>query len=59
MCQLLQAEIKKKLVEEEFPKYFGMFAKLLKDNGSNGYFVGNEVIVSRHMLNDIIFIVDA
>ena len=39
---LLQAELQKKAVEEEYPKFFGFFQKLLKEN-SSGLFVGKDV----------------
>ena len=38
-----QAELEKKALEEEFPKFLGFFEKLLKENAPNGVFVGKDV----------------
>ena len=40
-----QAELEKKALEEEFPKFFGFFEKLLKENAPNGVFVGKDVSI--------------
>ena len=44
-----QAELEKKALEEDFPKFFGFFQKLLKENAPNGVFVGKDVSISVHV----------
>ncbi|KAK7102161.1 glutathione S-transferase-like [Littorina saxatilis] len=41
-----KAELEKKLATEDLPKFLGLFEKLLKDNGSKGFFVGNSVTLA-------------
>nr|KAG5706021.1 hypothetical protein BaRGS_028130 [Batillaria attramentaria] len=41
-----KSEALKKCVEEQIPKFLGLFEKLLQENGSNGYFVGNSLTLA-------------
>jgi len=41
-----KAELKKKLLEETFPNTMKIFAKLMKENGSGGYFVGKSLTMA-------------
>ena len=44
LWSMLQAEQKKKFLEEELPKSLAAIEKLLKDNkGGDGFFVGDAV----------------
>lgn len=47
-------ELEKKLTDEDFPKYFGFFQKLLQENGT-GVFVGSEITLADLFVYDIMF----
>nr|KAG5699875.1 hypothetical protein BaRGS_034649 [Batillaria attramentaria] len=49
-----KAELGKKLVEEELPKFFGFFQKLLRENGT-GVFVGKELTLADLYVYDLMF----
>lgn len=44
--EAVKAELGKKLVEEGIPKFLGFFEKLLRDNGSKGFFIGSSLTVA-------------
>ncbi|XP_048257391.1 glutathione S-transferase 1-like [Haliotis rufescens] len=48
-----QAELMKEMKEVKIPLYFGMFEKLLKNNGSTGYFVGKKISLADVSLFDL------
>jgi len=51
-----KAENAKKIMGEEgFPKYYGHFAKLLKDNGNNGHFIGDSITLADLYVYDSMF----
>nr|KAG5705588.1 hypothetical protein BaRGS_034786 [Batillaria attramentaria] len=39
-------ELRKKLFEEEIPKYMNNLVRMLKENGNSGYFVGNSMTLA-------------
>ncbi|KAK7485113.1 hypothetical protein BaRGS_00023653 [Batillaria attramentaria] len=47
------AEFLRKALEEDLPKYFGFYEKMLKDNGGSGYLVGNSVSLGDFYLYDM------
>jgi len=49
-----KAEMDKKLADETIPRFMGYFEKLLKENGSNGFFVGSALTLADMALYDII-----
>lgn len=48
-----KAELGKKLAEEDVPRYLGYFERLLKDNGSRGFFIGNSMSLADLTVYDI------
>jgi len=51
-----QEEMKKKLKEEDFPKIFGDFVKLINANpAKSGYFVQNEISVADIYIYDLVY----
>nr|KAG5698211.1 hypothetical protein BaRGS_030574 [Batillaria attramentaria] len=48
-----KAEFLRKALEEDLPKYFGFYEKMLKDNGGSGYLVGNSVSLGDFYLYDM------
>lgn len=48
-----QAEMAKKLNEDALPKTLGFFEKLLKENGSSGFFVGSALTLADLAVYDI------
>nr|KAG5698212.1 hypothetical protein BaRGS_030575 [Batillaria attramentaria] len=48
-----KAECLKKALEEDLPKYFGIYENMLKDNGGSGYLVGNSVSLGDLYLYDL------
>nr|KAG5697489.1 hypothetical protein BaRGS_029380 [Batillaria attramentaria] len=48
-----KAEFTRKVLEEDFPKYFGLYEKLLKENGGSGYLVGDSVSLGDFYLYDM------
>merc|ERR1712154_386240 len=44
--ELDEAKKDKKLLEEELPKFFGHFSRLLEENSSCGVFAGNELTIA-------------
>nr|KAG5712475.1 hypothetical protein BaRGS_011449 [Batillaria attramentaria] len=49
-----KAELDKKLVEEDLPKFFGFFQKLVQENGT-GVFVGNELTLADLYVYDVMY----
>nr|KAG5712476.1 hypothetical protein BaRGS_011450 [Batillaria attramentaria] len=49
-----KAELDKKLLEEDLPKFFGFFQKLLQENGT-GVFIGNELTLADLYVYDVMY----
>ncbi|KAK7092015.1 glutathione S-transferase 1-like [Littorina saxatilis] len=49
-----KVELFTNLKEKDLPKFFGFFQKLLKENGANGHFVGNQLTLADVWVYDII-----
>ncbi|XP_046580229.1 glutathione S-transferase 1-like [Haliotis rubra] len=50
---LHKGEMAKEIKDVKVPLYFGMLEKLLKQNGSNGFFVGKKISIADYSLFDI------
>eukprot|EP00916_Digyalum_oweni_P024081 GHVL01039849.1.p1 GENE.GHVL01039849.1~~GHVL01039849.1.p1 ORF type:complete len:206 (+),score=9.40 GHVL01039849.1:384-1001(+) len=50
-----KAELDTKLIEEDLPKYFGYFQRLLQENSPNGVFVGRELTLADLYVYDQMF----
>jgi len=50
-----KAELDKKLMEEDLPKYLGYFQRLVQENSPNGVFVGRELTLADLYVYDQMF----
>jgi len=50
-----KAELDKKLDDEEYPKFFGRFAKLLQENPGNDVFVGKELTLADLYVYNLVY----
>nr|KAG5699308.1 hypothetical protein BaRGS_004245 [Batillaria attramentaria] len=49
-----KAELQKQLVTETIPRFMGYFEKLLKENGSSGFFIGSALTLADLAAYDIV-----
>ncbi|KAK7094788.1 glutathione S-transferase 1-like [Littorina saxatilis] len=50
-----KAELVKKAVDDEFPKFCGFFCRLLRENSPKGVFVGREVTLADLCVHDLMY----
>nr|KAG5697490.1 hypothetical protein BaRGS_029381 [Batillaria attramentaria] len=48
-----KAELLKKILEEDAPRFFGFYERMLKENGGTGYLVGKAVTLGDFYLYDM------